>query len=64
VATPRNVFSEWFYIDEGKIRTVYAAMFYPAPDLAVPNWPPYDGNWPLPERFVPLPGAAPTPPRP
>ena len=55
VATPRNVFSEWFFIDQQKIRTIYTAMFYPAPDLAVPNWPPYDGNWPLPERFVPLP---------
>lgn len=45
--TPRNVFSEWFFIDDAKIRTVYTAMFYPGPDLAVPNWPPYDGNWPL-----------------
>lgn len=45
--TPRNVFSEWFFIDDAKIRTVYTAMFYPGPDLAVPNWPPYEGNWPL-----------------
>ena len=52
-ATPRNVFSEWFVIDEGKIRTIYAAMFYPPADLAVPNWPPYDGNWPLPASTVP-----------
>ena len=51
--TPRNVFSEWFLIDEGKIRTIYTAMFYPPPDLAVPNWPPYDGNWPLPTGIVP-----------
>jgi len=51
--TPRNVFSEWFFIDEGKIRTIYTAMFYPPPDLAVPNWPPYDGNWPLPTGIVP-----------
>jgi hypothetical protein len=50
---PRNVFSEWFFIDEGKIRTIYSAMFYPPPDLAVPNWPPYDGNWPLPATTVP-----------
>jgi hypothetical protein len=56
--TPRNVFSEWFFIDEGKIRTIYTAMFYPPPDLAVPNWPPYDGNWPLPTGIVP---AAPQP---
>ncbi len=51
--TPRNVFSEWFFIDQAKIRTVYTAMFYPAPELAVPNWPPYDGNWPLPASTVP-----------
>jgi hypothetical protein len=57
--TPRNAFSEWFFIDEAKIRTVYAAMFYPPPDLAVPNWPPYDGNWPLPAGTIP----APAPPR-
>jgi len=45
--TPRNVFSEWFNVEEGRIRTIYTAMFYPAPELAVPNWPPYEGNWPL-----------------
>jgi hypothetical protein len=22
-------------------------MFYPADDVPVPNWPPYDGNWPI-----------------
>jgi hypothetical protein len=53
--TPRNAFAEWFVIDEAKIKTVYAAMFYPAPELAVPNWPPYDGNWPLPAGTVPSP---------
>ena len=53
--TPRNVFSEWFVIDDAKIRTVYAAMFYPAPELAVPNWPPFEGNWPLPATIVPTP---------
>jgi hypothetical protein len=53
--TPRLVFSEWFVIDEAKIRTVYTAMFYPPPELAVPNWPPYDGNWPLPATTVPAP---------
>ena len=51
--TPRNVFSEWFVIEEAKIRTIYTAMFYPSPELAVPNWPPYDGNWPLPATIVP-----------
>ena len=55
--TPRNAFSEWFFIDEGKIRTIYTAMFYPPPELAVPNWPPYDGNWPLPAGVVPTPAA-------
>jgi hypothetical protein len=55
--TPRNVFSEWFFIDDQKIRTIYTAMFYPAPELAVPNWPPYDGNWPLPAGVVPTPPA-------
>jgi hypothetical protein len=57
--TPRNAFAEWFVIDEAKIKTVYAAMFYPAPELAIPNWPPYDGNWPLPATIVP----APAPPK-
>jgi len=51
--TPRNAASWWFMIDEGKIRTTYTAMFYPPPQLAVPNWPPYYGNWPLPESTVP-----------
>ena len=51
--TPRNVFSEWFFVDDAKIRTIYTAMFYPPPDLAVPNWPPYDGHWPLPAGIVP-----------
>jgi hypothetical protein len=46
--TRRNMFSEWFFIDNNKIRTIYAAMFYPPPEAPVPNWPPYEGNWPLP----------------
>jgi hypothetical protein len=58
--TPRNVFSEWFNVEDGRIRTIYTAMFYPGPELAVPNWPPYDGNWPLPAGVVPTPA----PPRP
>jgi hypothetical protein len=57
--TPRNVASWWFVIDEAKIRTTYTAMFYPPAGLAVPNWPPYDGNWPLPETTVPAPVKAP-----
>jgi hypothetical protein len=56
--TPRNAFSEWFFIDESKIRSIYTAMFYPAPELPVPNWPPYEGNWPLPAGIVPSPPAA------
>jgi len=48
----RNAFSEWFFIDNGRIRTIYTAAFYPPPDLAVPNWPPYDGNWPLPSSIA------------
>ena len=59
--TPRNVFSEWFFIDEAKIRTIYTAMFYPPAELAVPNWPPYDGNWPLPAGIVPTPAPPRTP---
>src|SRR6185436_15906559 len=59
--TPRNVFSEWFFIDDAKIRTIYTAMFYPPAELAVPNWPPYDGNWPLPASTVPAPAVAGTP---
>jgi hypothetical protein len=51
--TPRNVFSEWFVIDDAKIRTIYTSMFYPPPTLAVPNWPPLVGNWPLPAEIVP-----------
>jgi len=43
----RNHFMEVFGIDGGKIRTVHAAMFYAEPDLPVPNWAPYEGNFPL-----------------
>lgn len=53
--TPRNVFSEWFNVEDGRIKTIYTAMFYPAPTLAVPNWPPYVGNFPLPASTVPEP---------
>ena len=47
----RNGLSEYFYIDDGRISEVYAAMFYPAPNQPIPNWPPYDGNYPLPADF-------------
>jgi len=56
--TRRNVFSEWFIIDNNKITSIYSAMFYPTPELPVPNWPPYDGNWPLsPTLATPVPPA-------
>jgi hypothetical protein len=42
----RNLLAEWFFIDGDRIRTVYAAMYYPPHDAMLPNWPPYDGNWP------------------
>ncbi len=47
----RNHFMEFFYIDHAKIRAVYAALLYPPPSAPVPNWPPYDGNFPLPPEF-------------
>jgi hypothetical protein len=50
--TRRNAFSEWFVIDDNKIRSIYSAMFFPVPEAPVPNWPPYDGNWPLPATFA------------
>jgi hypothetical protein len=56
--TRRNVFSEWFVIEDQKIRSIYSAMFYPAPEAPAPNWPPYEGNWPLPASL-----AAPAPAR-
>jgi hypothetical protein len=59
-ATRRNMFAEWFFVDDNKIRTVYAAMFFPPPDQPVPNWPPYDGNWPLPAELA-APAAPPAP---
>jgi hypothetical protein len=47
VAMRRNEFSEWFVIDKGKLSGIYSSMFYPEQDLLAPNWPPYDGNWPV-----------------
>jgi len=46
-AIPRNAFSEWFFIEEAKIRDIWTAMYYPGPERPVPNWPPYDGNFPI-----------------
>jgi hypothetical protein len=58
--TPRLASSWWFVIDEAKIRVTYTAMFYPPPELAIPNWPAQgsDGNWPLPATIVPAPAPA------
>jgi len=44
----RNALSEWFAIDHNRIRSIHAVMFYPPSETPVPNWPPYNGNWPLP----------------
>jgi hypothetical protein len=53
--TRRNMFGEWFILDNNKIRTIYATLFYPSPEMPVPNWPPFDGNWPLPPTLSPAP---------
>lgn len=45
--TRRNVFAEWFFFEGDRIRTIYSAMFYPEASVPVPNWPPFDPNWPL-----------------
>ncbi len=50
----RNAFSEWFMIEDGKIKDIWTAMYYPDPNLPVPNWPPFEGNFPLP-AFTTLP---------
>jgi len=47
VAMRRNLLAEWFFIEQGKIRSIYASMYYPDAEAMAPNWPPYDGNWPV-----------------
>ena len=47
---PRNAFSQWFWIEDGKIRNIWTAMYYPEAGRPVPNWPPYEGNFPLPGK--------------
>lgn len=47
VAMRRNLLAEWFFIEQGKIRSIYASMYYPEQEAMAPNWPPYDGNWPI-----------------
>lgn len=58
---PRNAFSEWFWLEDGRIRNIWTAMYYPPPQRPVPNWPPYDGNFPLPAFTPSAPAAAQTP---
>lgn len=43
----RNHFTHTISIEDGLIRSVHGAMFYAPPTQPVPNWPPYDGNFPL-----------------
>jgi hypothetical protein len=43
----RNHFTHTISIEDGLIRHVHGAMFYAPPYQPVPNWPPYDGNFPL-----------------
>ena len=47
----RNHFTELFHLDHGKIRDIHAAFYYPPDDRPVPNWPPYDGLFPLPASY-------------
>ncbi len=57
---PRNAFSEWFWIEDGKIRNIWTAMYYPGPERPVPNWPPFEGNFPLPVAAASPPVPPPT----
>ena len=47
----RNHFTELFHIDHGKIRDIHAAFYYAPETRPVPNWPPYDGLYPLPASY-------------
>ena len=47
----RNHFSELFHVDHGRIRDIHAAFYYAPEDRPVPNWPPYDGLFPLPGTY-------------
>jgi hypothetical protein len=50
-AKRRNHFTELFHLDHGKIRDIHAAFYYAPEDRPVPNWPPYDGLYPLPAQY-------------
>ncbi|MDP9083689.1 MAG: hypothetical protein M3N50_07985 [Pseudomonadota bacterium] len=67
--TNRLLSTEWFAIEDGKIRGIQVAMHSadpPAcPCIPLPNWAPYDTNWPTPlGNYVParMPGPDVTPP--
>lgn len=47
----RNHFTELFHVDHGKIRDIHACFYYAPEDRPVPNWPPYDGLFPLPAQY-------------
>jgi hypothetical protein len=47
----RNHFTELFHLDHGKIRDIHAAFYYASENRPVPNWPPYDGLYPLPSSY-------------
>jgi hypothetical protein len=47
----RNHFTELFHVDQGKIRDIHAAFYYAPENRPVPNWPPYDGLYPLPSSY-------------
>ena len=47
----RNHFTELFHLDHGKIRDIHAAFYYAPEQRPVPNWPPYDGLYPLPSSY-------------
>jgi hypothetical protein len=41
----RNAFMDVMVMDNGLLSGLYATMFYVDPERAVPNWPPYEGNF-------------------
>jgi hypothetical protein len=47
----RNHFTELFHVDHGMIRDIHAAFYYAPQDRPVPNWPPYEGLFPLPANY-------------
>jgi hypothetical protein len=47
----RNHFTELFHLDNGLIRDIHATFHYPPDSLPIPNWPPYDGLFPLPAAY-------------